>query len=146
MIKNFYSPEKVYLGRLPHNSDLLEELTRFCIENNIRTGWISVIGAVKDICLGYYNQEKQEYLVLKEDLGENRRMEIANCSGNISIKEGKPFLHLHIVATNKEGKAFGGHLMPGTIIFAGEFMIQSLQGEELCREFDKETGLSLWQE
>ncbi|OVE74357.1 DNA-binding protein, partial [bacterium B13(2017)] len=35
------------------------------------------------------------------------------------------------------------HLIKGNV-FAGEFQITSLEGEEKIRKFDEETGLSLW--
>lgn len=140
-----YELKETLIGRLPHNGDLLEELNAFCIEKDVRTGWISLIGAVKKIKLGFYNQQEQKYILSDEKNAQNDRpLEIASCTGNISIKEGKPFVHLHIVVSDEEDKAFGGHVMPGTIIFAGEFMIHSFEGEELVREFDAETGLPLW--
>ncbi len=39
---------------------------------------------------------------------------------------------------------YGGHLMPGTIIFAAEYWIQELTGEAIHREDDPQTGLMLW--
>ena len=51
---------------------------------------------------------------------------------------------MHIVLSDEEGKAVGGHVMPGTIIFAGEFIIHSYKGNELIRSLDEQTGLPLW--
>lgn len=153
MLNKNYEIEKIVMGKLSHNADLLQELTDFCNENNIKTAWISVIGAVKNIKLGFYDQNKFQYLNLDQDdiYGieaakniESKPFEIASCTGNVSLKENKPFLHMHIVVSNREGKCFGGHLMPGTQVFAGEFIIHVLKGEDLTRELDKETKLQLW--
>ena len=43
------------------------------------------------------------------------------------------------------GCAFGGHLAPGTIVFACEFCVHVLDGPDLCRGVDDETGLPLWE-
>jgi len=64
--------------------------------------------------------------------------------GNISLKDGRPFLHAHVTLADKEGHAFGGHLAPGTIVFVCELVVQALEGPEFTRELDQETGLPLW--
>jgi len=74
----------------------------------------------------------------------NRKLEIASCTGNISIKDGETFVHLHIVLAGRDGKAFGGHLMPGTRVFAAEYFIMDLAGKKLHRVKDPYTGLPLW--
>ena len=38
----------------------------------------------------------------------------------------------------------GGHLAPGTTVFAAEYVIQAFDGPEFCRGFDEVTGLPLW--
>ena len=133
------------MGRLSYDGDLAEEINNFCSKNDIKTGWVSVIGALKTVRLGFYDQDRQEYVFL-DDIHSDKPFEISSCSGNISIKDGKPFAHIHIVASTRDGKCYGGHVMPGTKIYAGEFMIQVFAGEELIRGVDEITGLPLWQE
>ncbi|MBU0502484.1 MAG: PPC domain-containing DNA-binding protein [bacterium] len=135
------NPARSFIGRLKHNDDLLEALTNFCQEQKIKLGTFNLIGAVKGAKLGYYNQELQKYDGCVE---LNKKLEIASCSGNISLKDNKIMVHAHIVFADFEGKAFGGHLMPGTKIFAAEFQIQEYVGAELKRGKDQETGLPLW--
>lgn len=133
---------KSYLGRLSYDGDLLEELTAFCAEKDIRLGCVEAIGAVKKARLGYYHQDKREYVFHEF----NEPMEITCLSGNVSLKEGKPFVHAHLTLTNSKGQAVGGHLAPGTVIFACEILVRELQGPILIRSApDKETGLPLWE-
>ena len=54
-------------------------------------------------------------------------------------------VHAHVTLSDEQGNAFGGHLAPGTVIFACEFVIQELAGDALTRGFDEQTGLPLWQ-
>lgn len=140
MLLNSYSIKKIYMGRLSNNDDLIESLNKIVTENFIKIGVINLIGAVKKATIAFYDQNEYKYncKVFNEDL------EILNCTGNISIKDGIPMVHCHITLSDKEGKAFGGHLMPDTIIFAAEYTIYELEGKELVRNFDPITKLALW--
>ncbi|MCD4779636.1 MAG: DNA-binding protein [Candidatus Omnitrophica bacterium] len=130
-----------FIGRFSHQSDLSESLTLLCKKESIRLGVFSVIGAVTSAKLGYYDQESQFYVTCV-DLAE--KLEITSCAGNISLKENEIFIHAHITLADHSGHCYGGHLMPGSSIFAAEYFIQELEGEELHRVFDRQTGLSLW--
>ena len=131
----------IFIGSLRHDGDLLDELTEICMQRNISLGHIEAIGAVKKACIGFYDQVKKEYRYINID----EPMEITNLTGNISTKDSKPFVHAHLTLADSEGKAFGGHLAPGTTVFACECIIEVFDGPAFDRGFDKETGLSLWQ-
>lgn len=131
---------RILMGRVPHDADLLQWLTHFVQENHIRLGEISLIGAVKKAVLGYYHQDRQEY----EQLVIDRPLEIANGTGNVSLKDGKPFVHLHVTLADDRGTAFGGHVAEGTRVFACEVIIREFTGAELSRHKDETTGLTLW--
>jgi hypothetical protein len=131
------------MGRLAYGKDLLEELTSVCIAGGVRHGRVEALGAVQRARVGFYNQSSREYEFLEFD----QPLEISNLVGNVSIRDGKPMVHAHITLTDREGKAVGGHLAPGTIVFATEFILQVLEvkaGSEFIRSFDDETGLPLW--
>ncbi len=49
---------KMFMGKLTHGSDLLEEITKICVEHDICLGRVEAIGAVQKARLGYYNQIK----------------------------------------------------------------------------------------
>ena len=131
---------KMFMGKLTHGTDLLEEITKICIDQDIRLGRVEALGAVKKARLGYYNQHNREYHFY--DL--NQTLEITNLTGNISIKDRTPVVHAHVTLSDKDGHAYGGHLAQGTIVFACETVIQVLDGPKFERGFDQETGLPLW--
>ena len=132
--------KKHFMGSFPCGTDLLEGLTGICEQENIILGRVEAIGAVQKARFGFYNQKGREYQFIEK----NVEMEILKCSGNISINDGKPMVHAHIILADENGNAFGGHLAKGTIVFACEFIIQSFNGAELIREFDESTNLRLW--
>ncbi|MDP8235413.1 MAG: DNA-binding protein [Candidatus Erginobacter occultus] len=137
-----YESGRIIIRRLPHNGDLVNEITELARREGITTGTVSAIGAVKRARIGYYDQDARLYR--ERDLEEPR--EICSCLGNISLKEGEVFVHAHVVLADGEGKTAGGHLCPGTIIFAAECRIEELRGCPLERGYDDETGLALWVE
>lgn len=132
--------KKLYVGKLAHDGDLLEEITAFCKENDIQLGWINAIGAVKKARLAFYNQQTYTY----EFYDIDQPLEITNLTGNISIKDGSPMVHAHVTLANAEGRAFGGHVGSGTIIFACEIVIRALDGPKFERGYDEATKLPLW--
>jgi uncharacterized protein len=133
-------PKEIFMGRLSHGGDLLEELNDFCRKENIRLGRIEALGAVRKARLGFYDQQKREYQYFVID----QPLEITKLIGNVSVKDGNPFVHAHVTLSDKEGKAYGGHLAPGSVVFACEFILETLEGPALERGFDEPTGLSLW--
>jgi len=134
-------PGRMYMGRLRHGADLLEELTRMCVDAQIQCGRVEAIGAVQRARIGYYDQQRHEYGFV--DLEEE--LEITALIGNVSIKDEKPMVHAHVTLADEQGKAYGGHLAPGTIIFACEFILQAFDEPILVRGFDQQTGLPLWE-
>lgn len=132
---------RAFIGRLPTDGDLLEALYSVCQEKNIRLGIFSVIGALRSVKLGYYDQQLQKYV---ESVRLEGKFEISVCTGNISLKDEDVFVHAHITLGDQDGKAFAGHLMPGAVIFAAEYFIQELRGPDMTRSYDDQTGLSLW--
>ena len=133
-------PKEVFMGRLSHGGDLLEEISNMCLKENIQLGWIEALGAVKKARLAFYDQDKHEYQFFVID----KPLEITKLAGNVSLKDGHPFIHAHITLADRAGNAYGGHLAPGTVIFACEFILKVFDGPGIKRDFDDTTGLSLW--
>jgi len=140
MLYSEFNRERSFAGRLPFNKDLISSIEGFCKEKGVEMAVFSVIGAVSSVTLGYFDQNQKVYVSFKKEA----HLEIASCSGNISKKDGSPFVHAHMVLTDEKGYAIGGHLFSETIIFAGEFYIQELSGNAFKREYDPQTGLMLW--
>lgn len=135
-----YKIKRTIIGQLPHGTDLLEGLTQFVQKENIRCGRIHGIGATTHAIIAYYDQNTKKYNSMEFKGG----MEILNLTGNVSIRDGKPFVHVHILLSDPQGKVFGGHLMPGTKLWACEIFVDEFDGEELVRGHDENTGLFLW--
>ncbi len=129
-----------FLFRAKHDSDIITLLTEFADTNQITTAFFTMIGALETACIGFYSQSNHEYT--EKDLSSPQ--EIASCTGNISLKEGKPFVHAHAVLTDENGVSSGGHLLRGKV-FAAEIYLTELKGPEFIRKMDRTTGLYLWE-
>ncbi|HOJ85844.1 MAG TPA: DNA-binding protein [Elusimicrobiales bacterium] len=141
-----YLQGRTFVFSVEKGEDLLPFLQQFCIENQIKFGSISGIGAVSKATIGIYDQKNKKYNKIVLD----KELEILSLQGNISIYEYKPMIHSHITLSDSEGKAFGGHLMSPTIVFSSEIVIQEFtptQGSQIkTRKSDKTTQLLLWQD
>jgi len=115
-------------------------LTQLVQKENIRCGRIHGIGATTHAIVAYYDQNTKKYNSMEFKGG----MEILNMHGNVSVRDGKPFVHVHMLLSDPQGKVFGGHLMAGTKLWACEVFIDEYEGEELVRGHDEKTGLFLW--
>lgn len=131
---------RVFVGRLANGSDLVEEIERFCAARDVRAAWVSVVGAVQRASFAYYHQEHRRY----EELSSDTHHEIAGFVGNISIRDGRPFLHAHASFGDRSAVTVTGHLLRGCVVWAAEVTIREMTGVELVRTPDEVTGLALW--
>jgi predicted DNA-binding protein with PD1-like motif len=132
--------KRTFVGHLPLGSDLYESLTKIVQEEDITLGRILAIGATLHAVVAFYDSPQKKYLNM-EFPGS---MEILTCNGNVSLRDGKPFVHIHILLGDRQGRVYGGHVMPGTKVFACEVFIDEFEGEGLQRAYDEQTGLYLW--
>ncbi len=134
-----YDASKELIVRLKHDADIVQSITELAKNKGIEAGIITAIGALKRAKLGYYDQRSQEYREIRIDSPH----EMASCIGNVSLKDGEPFTHVHVVLADEMGNTKAGHLLEG-IVFAAEVHLHQLEGPKLERKYDEVTGLSLW--
>lgn len=135
-----FKPGRIFLCRAKHGAELIKEILDFAAEKKIKTAIFTIIGATKDATITYYDQNTHKY----HNITYNKHMEIAQGTGNLSFREGETFAHIHIVLSDRTGKTYAGHLIRATV-FAAEIHLQEGIGENPVREYDKTTGLYLWE-
>jgi predicted DNA-binding protein with PD1-like motif len=134
-----YSASKELILRLEHDTDLVQSIAELTKSRGVEVGSFTAIGALKHARLGYYDQKSHEYREMNIDSPH----EMASCVGNVSLKDGEPFIHAHVVLADEKGDTKAGHLLEGTV-FAAEVHLHQLEGARLERKYDEVTGLSLW--
>jgi predicted DNA-binding protein with PD1-like motif len=137
---NEYRRIRTIVCQLPWGSDLLDEMTAVVRREKITLGRIQALGATTHARVAFYDQATKVYNPLEFPGG----MEILNVHGNVSLRDGEPFVHAHILLGDPRGNVVGGHLLQGTKLFACELIIDEYSGPALERAHDARTGLFLW--
>jgi predicted DNA-binding protein with PD1-like motif len=132
---------KASFVRLERGSDMLASLNEAAQQLGIEAGTVQAIGAVSELAVGFFRQEEQEY----QKIPFPEHLEIGSALGNVSLKDGQPFIHMHVTATRPDGSTVGGHLMEGTKVFLLEAYFRELGGPPPIREQEEDLGLPVWQ-
>ncbi len=133
--------ENRYVVSLDNHVNILEALTAFCEEKDILAGEVEGLGAIGSATFRFLNPATKKYV----DKSFEEQMEITNLTGNISQKEGKVYLHVHITASRSDYSCIGGHLLEARVNGACELLVTAFPGTQLGRRPDEETGLNLYQ-
>jgi len=134
-----YQAGKDLMVRIEPDAELVRSITELARKRSIQAASFVAIGALKRARLACFDQEGHQY----REIAIDSPHEMASCAGNISLKDGEPFVHAHVVLSDETGSTKAGHLVEG-IVFAAEVHVRQLQGPKLERTYDKTTGLSLW--
>ena len=134
-----YEKGRTFLFRVPEDEELVSYVNKFCDKNGIKMATLSAIGSLKKAKLGYFDISKGKY----EEIDVEDVHELLLATGNVSIKDGKPFSHIHAILGYKDGSVKGGHLIQGRV-FVAELYIEELKGDMLERV--PHGNLHLWKE
>jgi uncharacterized protein len=135
------TPSICHIFRPAKGTDLLKEVDAFVRSRGLNLAWLAMFGAVSPASLRFYQQDTQTW----KDLLVEKEVEVVSALGNVSLLNGEPIVHVHMVVSDDTGACFGGHLAEGTIVFNMEIVIQALSGPPVIRKLDGATGLTIWQ-
>ena len=127
--------------RLERGSDMLVSLNEAAAELGMEAGTLQVVGAVERLRVAYFRQDTKEYEFHEHDAPH----EISGGVGNVSMKDGSPFVHIHVTGSGADGTAVGGHLVEGTRVYLIEAYFRRLDGPAPVRQLEEDLGLPVWQ-
>jgi predicted DNA-binding protein with PD1-like motif len=137
---------RVVVMRLAPNCDLMKSLKETAEKENIRSGVIlSGAGSLKQATIRNVRSFPEEFPITDQNriyTPKNEPLELLSLSGIISRKDGEVHLHCHIAISSglDDGKAYGGHLIEGCIVFSTcEVIIAEITGLEMKYNIDPET-------
>lgn len=120
--------------------DILKTIQRVALEHDVKSGQITLIGAVSRAKLGYFDRESGEY----KDFLIERDLEVVSGMGNISrLGDDSVVVHAHLVVSDEEGRCWGGHLMEGCEVSVTIELVIIEMDADLRRAKDEMTGLNL---
>jgi len=129
-----------YILSLDNHVSVMEALTAFCEEKHIQAGRIDGLGAICSATFRFLDPATKQYV----DKTFEEQMEVTNLTGNISRKDGKVYLHVHITASRRDYTCIGGHLLDARINGACELSVEDYCLTAVGRRPDEETGLNLY--
>ena len=115
--------DKDYFIYIEKNEKVMDTLTRFCKKEGISNARISGIGAIMDSEIGAYDTVGKEYI--RKQFPEV--WELVSFEGNVTLKDGEPFVHAHVVFSDHEMKTIGGHLFEMSVAAVGEFFLRKFE-------------------
>ena len=107
---------KVTLGT---GDELLSGLTEFAAKNHIASAYITGLGGFITATLGWGDPPKGAFKKIAID----QKCELVSLVGNISLRDAKPYVHLHAVVSFPDGSTKAGHLIDAHISPIAEIFI-----------------------
>jgi hypothetical protein len=124
-----------FILRFETGDKLVASLAEFCREKKISAAEFTGIGSCRRAELGFFDPKTKAY-AFKAFRGPR---EIAALAGNISLMDGRPFVHAHAVLGGRDFRAVAGHLREAEILAAGEVVLTVLP-ERIERTRDERSG------
>lgn len=117
---------------------LVDAVLKIAEKEKVKTARLEAIGGVRKLVLAYFNHEAKKY----EEHQFNEFMEVTSLLGNITIKDGKPFLHAHATFGRRDLSVVGGHLISAEVFPLLE-VVMTPTANTATRMFDDEIGLNV---
>jgi len=128
----------ILIARINKGEKVIESILNFCKNSGIEGAWISGIGAFASADLALYNLAKKEY-TKKTFKGP---LEVCSLVGNVGTMNNEYLAHIHVVLSDKEMNAFGGHLEEATVAATCELKVEIFD-HPIVRKYDEKIGLNL---
>jgi predicted DNA-binding protein with PD1-like motif len=125
--------------RLELGDEVHSSLAEVASREGVSGGWFSGIGAASEVELGYYHLDRKDY----DRTPIAGDVEFASASGSLGLVDGKPFVHLHAVVSDRQCVTRGGHLFRAVTAATLEFVLL-VADSPIERTKDEGTGLNLW--
>ena len=132
--------DNTIVARIDRGEEIMTELKKIALAEDVRLAHISALGAVGDFTVGVFRTAEKQYRA-NRFTGD---WEIVSLTGNITQMNGEYYAHLHMSAGNDKGEVFGGHLNRAVISATCEMVIDVIDGV-VERRADPEVGLNLFE-
>lgn len=127
-----------YQVRFESGEHVAEALLSWLKANEIGYATMTGLGAVSSARVSYWNAETRQYEA--HELRE--QMEVVLLIGNVTIKEGAPFTHIHVTLGRSDLSIVGGHFNDATVHPNLEIWLQR-EAETVDRLLDEPSGIFL---
>ncbi len=130
--------EKVYALVFDTGDEATAGLLDFARQNGVTAARFFGLGGFSEVTLGYFDLAMKVY----RPIPVREQVEVASLVGNITLHEGEPKVHAHVVVGKRDGTAHAGHLLHGLVRPTLEVMLVQSPGV-LERVLDPRYGIPL---
>lgn len=127
---------KIY--SLKAGSKVPDDILALARKEKIATARVEAIGGVRELKLAYYNHGTKRY----EEHDYREFLEVTSLLGNVTLKDGKQFLHVHGTFGKRDLSVLAGHVVGASVFPLLEVVITPTRNRAL-RRFDDELGLNV---
>jgi predicted DNA-binding protein with PD1-like motif len=118
--------------------EIVAGLTDFARDHRLEASDFTALGAFSSARLGFFEVERKDYRKIPVD----EQTEVLTLIGNVTLAEGEPKVHAHVVLGLADGTTRGGHLLEGHVRPTLELVLTE-SPVPLRRQFDPDVGLAL---
>jgi predicted DNA-binding protein with PD1-like motif len=123
--------------RLKTGESVVDEILKIANKEGIKTARVEAIGGIDEAIVAYYNHKTKKY----EEHSYKEFLEVTSALGNITLKDGKPYVHLHTTLGRSDMSVIGGHLLSAKVRPFLEVVI-TRTSNRAERKFDRTIGLN----
>ena len=123
---------------LATGDEVMSSIAAFAAEHHVAATQFTAIGALSRAVVAFFDWPTRKY----RNVALEEQVEVLSLLGDITLEEGKPKVHAHIVLGRADASAHGGHLVEGWVRPTLEIIATELP-RHLRRRFDPESGLAL---
>lgn len=136
--KRLMDKPEMYALVFDAGDEVVTQMTDFARQQELSASQFTGLGAFSDVVLGFFNFEKKDY----DRTVINEQVEVVSLIGDVTLDNGNPKLHPHVVVARHDGTAHGGHLLQAHVRPTLEVVITETPAH-LRRKIDPKTGLPL---
>lgn len=126
-----------YLMVLRQGDNLLEALKDFAAKEQIPSANFTGMGFV-NMKFGFFNAKEKKF-----EPKEFTAVELASMNGSIAFQNDSVSIHAHGVVTDKNFKAYGGHILDATVGTGSVEIVIAVHDRRLERVFEEQLGANV---
>ena len=123
---------------LAAGDEVMSAISSFARARQLRATQFTAIGAFSRVVVAYFDWGTKRYRNIPID----EQVEVLSLVGDITLEDGQPKVHAHVVVSKADATAHGGHLVEGHVRPTLEVVMTETPGY-LKRRYDPESGLAL---
>jgi uncharacterized protein len=104
-------PSRSFSVHFSAGDELMSGMTEFAEKNNLKLSEVRGLGGISSAVVSAYDPEKGAFRRFNID----HKGELVSLQGEITVQNGKPSFHAHVVFVLVDGTVHGGHLVEAHI-------------------------------